>query len=108
MERWPELLRWLEAQSVRARRLRSTGPERDRQSMAQVARWEDEMARAEAALSAEGSDVEVLAPFRELIEEYRVSLFAQELRTRVPVSEERLARAWRERPGAVTPTSSPA
>jgi ATP-dependent helicase HrpA len=108
MERWPELLRWIEAQAVRARRLRSTGPERDRQSMAQVARWEDEMARAEAALCAEGSDVEVLAPFRELIEEYRVSLFAQELRTRVPVSEERLARAWRERPGAVTPTSSPA
>jgi ATP-dependent helicase HrpA len=67
--------------------------------MAQVARWEDEMARAEAALASEGSDPEVLAPFRELIEEFRVSLFAQELRTRVPVSEERLARAWMQHAG---------
>jgi ATP-dependent helicase HrpA len=99
LARWPELVRWIEAQAVRARRLRSTGPERDGQAMAQVARWEDEMARAEAALASEGSDPEVLAPFRELIEEFRVSLFAQELRTRVPVSEERLARAWMQHAG---------
>lgn len=96
MDRWPELVRWIEAQAVRARRLRSSGLERDAQAMSQLARWEDEMARAEAALAAEGSDPEVLGPFRALIEEYRVSLFAQELRTRVPVSEERLARAWQQ------------
>jgi ATP-dependent helicase HrpA len=68
--------------------------------MAQVARWEDELARAEAALSAEGRDEGVLAPFGSLLEEYRVSLFAQELRTPVPVSAERLERAWRDRPRA--------
>jgi ATP-dependent helicase HrpA len=44
--------------------------------------------------------VAVLAPFGSLLEEYRVSLFAQELRTPVPVSAERLERAWRDRPRA--------
>ncbi|MFM9097139.1 MAG: DUF3418 domain-containing protein, partial [Phycisphaerales bacterium] len=68
----------------------------------QVRRWEDELAKAEATLAAERGDAEVLAPFRELLEEYRVSLFAQELRTRVPVSDERLARALRSSPPAAS------
>jgi len=85
------------ALGLRARKLRTAGPARDAASMAEVARWEDELARAEASLAAEGGDPGVLAPFRALVEEYRVSLFAQELRTPVPVSAERLERAWRER-----------
>jgi len=36
-------------------------------------------------------------PFRWLLEEYRVSLFAQQLKTSVPVSAKRLAEAWQER-----------
>jgi len=35
--------------------------------------------------------------FRWLLEELRVSLFAQQLRTRVTVSTRRLAQAWAER-----------
>jgi ATP-dependent helicase HrpA len=35
--------------------------------------------------------------FRWLLEEYRVSLFAQQLKTPVPVSARRLAEAWQER-----------
>jgi ATP-dependent helicase HrpA len=35
-----------------------------------------------------------LAAFRWLIEELRVSLFAQELRTPMPVSFKRLEKAW--------------
>jgi ATP-dependent helicase HrpA len=35
-----------------------------------------------------------LQGFRWLLEEYRVSLFAQELRTAVPVSEKRLDEQW--------------
>ena len=34
---------------------------------------------------------------RWLLEEFRVSLFAQQLKTRVPVSARRLADAWAER-----------
>jgi len=34
--------------------------------------------------------------FQWLLEEYRVSLFAQQLKTRVPVSEKRLKKRWLE------------
>ncbi len=37
---------------------------------------------------------EAVAEFRWLLEEYRVSLFAQELKTKVPVSEKRMAEAY--------------
>jgi ATP-dependent helicase HrpA len=49
------------------------------------------------ALAASGRDPAELDAFRALLEEYRVSLFAQELRTPVRVSAERLERAWRTR-----------
>jgi ATP-dependent helicase HrpA len=99
----PSLVRWTAALAARARKLRSGGHVRDAALMSQARRWEDELARAEATLAAERGDAEVLAPFRELLEEYRVSLFAQELRTRVPVSDERLARALRSTPRAGSP-----
>jgi ATP-dependent helicase HrpA len=99
----PSLVRWTSALAARARKLRSGGQARDAELMAQVHRWEDELARAEASLAAERGDTELLVPFRELLEEYRVSLFAQELRTRVPVSDERLARALRSTPRAGSP-----
>ena len=38
-----------------------------------------------------------LENFRWLLEEYRVSIFAQTLGTRVPISEKRLARFWQEK-----------
>jgi ATP-dependent helicase HrpA len=99
-EQLPSLVRWVSALAARARKLRGGGHARDAAMMSQVQRWEDELAKAEATLAAERGDAEVLAPFRELLEEYRVSLFAQELRTRVPVSDERLARALRSTPRA--------
>ncbi len=89
------LVRFMAALALRAGKLRTAGPERDAASMAIVDRWEREVAAAEATLAAEGRDAGELAAFRELLEEFRVSLFAQELRTPVPVSDERLARAWR-------------
>ena len=85
------------ALALRARKLRTAGADRDAAAMGAVARWESEVAAAEASLAAEGRDPAELAAFRELLEEYRVSLFAQELRTPVPVSDERLARAWQSR-----------
>ena len=93
----PSLVRYMSALVVRARKLGSGGAVRDAKAMAAVARWEQELARAEAALAAEGRDPADLHAFRTLLEEYRVSLFAQELRTAVPVSAERLERAWRAR-----------
>jgi ATP-dependent helicase HrpA len=65
----PHLIRYVAALGLRARKLRTAGPARDAIAMIEVARFE----------------------------EYRVSLFAQELRTSIPISAERLERAWRDR-----------
>jgi ATP-dependent helicase HrpA len=93
----PHLIRYVAALGLRARKLRTAGPARDAIAMMEVARWEDEMTKAEASLAAEGRGTAAIAPFRMLLEEYRVSLFAQELRTSIPISAERLERAWRDR-----------
>ena len=91
----PSMARYAAALAVRARRLASGGLARDLEAMQAIAPWEAEVARAEAALAAAGRDPSELDAFRRLLEEYRVSLFAQELRTPVRVSAERLERAWR-------------
>ena len=91
-----DLARYVRALTVRLRKLSGGGVDRDVQLQAAVRTWEDELARAEATLAAEGSDPAHLAPFRRLLQEYQISLFAQEVRTSVPVSAERLERAWRE------------
>ncbi|MBL9141130.1 MAG: DUF3418 domain-containing protein, partial [Phycisphaerae bacterium] len=92
-----DLPRYLRALQVRTRKLSGGGLARDRANQTQVARWDEELARAEAAMVAEGNDPELLASFRRLLEEFHVSLFAQEVRTALPMSAQRLERAWRER-----------
>jgi ATP-dependent helicase HrpA len=70
-------------------------PRRDVQLTAEVAPLETryrERVKAERGLLPPGED-----NFRWLLEELRVSLFAQQLKTRVPVSAKRLAEAWAER-----------
>ena len=57
--------------------------------------WGKYEARAEADREAEKRDAK-LEEFRWLIEELRISLFAQELRTPFPVSAKRLQKFWDE------------
>ncbi|MDQ2963098.1 MAG: DUF3418 domain-containing protein, partial [Pseudomonadota bacterium] len=57
--------------------------------------WERYRER-EQALRARGGKEAALDAFRWLIEELKVSLFAQELRTPSPVSYKRLEKAWKE------------
>jgi ATP-dependent helicase HrpA len=78
--------RYLKAMRLRAERLRQD-PARDQQRMLQVLPYWREYLRQRAA----GRDD--LDELRWLIEEWRVSLFAQELKTAEPVSAKRLARA---------------
>jgi ATP-dependent helicase HrpA len=69
-------------------------PERDAQHAVQVTSlWQRFTERAERNRQA-GRVEPALEEFRWLIEELRVSLFAQELKTPVPVSFKRLERAW--------------
>ena len=46
-------------------------------------------------LSTRGGDEKIL-PYRWLVEEYRIQLFAQPMKTRMPVSEKRLEKLWDE------------
>lgn len=57
--------------------------------------WEQYQARL-AKHSQEGKRDPNLQLYRWMLEEYRVSLFAQQLGTRQPVSDKRLAKLWTE------------
>jgi ATP-dependent helicase HrpA len=90
-QRLQEFPRYLQAIEQRLEKLR-LDPRRDAQLTAEVAPLETryrERVKAERGLRPPGED-----SFRWLLEELRVSLFAQQLKTRVPVSARRLADAW--------------
>ena len=71
-------------------------PDRDTRHAEQVAGWWRRYTeRADAERAAGRSDPR-LSDFRWLLEELRVSLFAQELRTPYPVSFKRVEKAWAE------------
>ncbi len=92
-ERLPHLVRYLRAVALRAQRAVQQF-ERDRPKAEEVARFEEIMHRMLAALSPRTSrrKRDALEDFFWLLEEYKVSLFAQELKTAVPVSAKRLER----------------
>jgi ATP-dependent helicase HrpA len=83
--------RYLKAAQVRVDKLRAD-PVRDSRSMADMAPLIVQYQRAVAALK--GAPDAQLDEFRWLLEELRVALFAQELRTPMPVSVKRLQKAW--------------
>ncbi len=91
---WPRLqhlARYLKAAGLRADKLRAD-PQRDRRLAAEVAALELPYRRGIAARA--GSVSAEIEQFGWLLEELRVALFAQELRTPVPVSAKRLAKLW--------------
>lgn len=83
--------RYLKAVQMRIDKLKSD-PQRDRQLMADMAPLLTQYQRALNALK--GAPDAQLADFRWMLEELRVSLFAQTLRTPMPVSVKRLQKAW--------------
>jgi ATP-dependent helicase HrpA len=95
-ERLQHLPRYLKAAAMRLDKLRAD-PARDAQRMAEIApleqAWQRETA-ARARLGGAGRTAAELDQFGWLLEELRVSLFAQELKTPVPVSAKRLAKLW--------------
>jgi ATP-dependent helicase HrpA len=94
-ERLQHLPRYLKALRLRLEKY-PANPERDARHATAIAalwqRWETRMAAARKA----GEVPAALADFRWLIEELRVSLFAQELKTPFPVSVKRLEKVWQE------------
>jgi len=92
-ERVQHLPRYLQAASLRLDKLRGD-PQRDARLAAEVARIETPYRREAASRARYGAPPAELEQFGWLLEELRVSLFAQELRTPVPVSAKRLAKLW--------------
>ncbi|HXF47010.1 MAG TPA: ATP-dependent RNA helicase HrpA [Burkholderiaceae bacterium] len=83
--------RYLKAIALRLDKLKAD-PARDAQRMSEVAQLQAPYLRELAARK--GVADPRLEEFRWLLEELRVSLFAQELRTPMPVSVKRLTKAW--------------
>ncbi len=86
--------RYLKAISLRLEKVASA-PERDRLSQAQVAPlWRHYLDKTTQNEKKGVTDSQPLQDFRWMLEELRVSLFAQELKTIAPVSEKRLEKQW--------------
>ena len=103
--RLAHLPRYLKAMKVRADRWREN-PTRDAERAKRLAPY----ARAVAALRRAVPATEAADRFRWLVEEYRVSLFAQELGTAEAVSPVRLDREWqalRQAAGLVAEANAP-
>ncbi|MGN6369859.1 MAG: DUF3418 domain-containing protein [Phycisphaerae bacterium] len=96
--RWlGELPRYLAGMRVRLEKLRGGGSgivDRDLEGMGKVAPFWNMYLGRKAEHEAIGLGDPELELFRWMIEEYRVSLFAQELGVSVAVSERRLERQW--------------
>jgi ATP-dependent helicase HrpA len=91
---WPALQhlpRYLKAVTLRLDKWRAD-PARDAQRLAELRPIEQRFLKRVAELK--GAADARLDEFRWLLEELRVSLFAQELRTPQPVSVKRLQKAW--------------
>ena len=95
-EKLEHLPRYLKGLGLRLTKFRGN-PERDQRHAPVVAGlWSQYEARLEADRAAGRHDAD-LEEFRWLVEELRISLFAQELKTPFPVSAKRLQKFWDER-----------
>jgi ATP-dependent helicase HrpA len=94
---WPWLQhcpRYLRAIPFRLEAIRGGSLERDREHCEEIRRrWQAYVQRGEENRQL-GLDDPELAKYRWMLEEYRVSLFAQRLGTSVPVSAKRLDQQW--------------
>jgi ATP-dependent helicase HrpA len=93
---WPRLqhfARYLNAASLRLDKLRAD-PSRDARLAAEIAPLQAAWLREVAAQARYGAPSSELEQFGWLLEELRVALFAQELKTPVPISAKRLGKLW--------------
>ena len=92
-ERLQHLPRYVKAASLRLDKLRAD-PARDARLAVELASVEQPYRRELATRLRQGAVTLQLEQFGWLVEELRVSLFAQELRTPIPASVKRLAKLW--------------
>ncbi|WP_294360631.1 ATP-dependent RNA helicase HrpA [Propionivibrio sp.] len=92
-ERLQHFPRYLKAVAMRLDKLRAN-PARDAQLMAEYAPLWTNYERRAIVLAKQGVTNAQVEQFRWMLEELRVQLFAQELRTPAPVSVKRLQKMW--------------
>ncbi len=94
-QRLRNIPRYLKGMVLRLTR-RIQDPAKDRKKMAEVQPFLEllEQGQQGAALSPEAKAG--LAEFHDMIEEFKISIFAQELKTRFPISAKRLQKKWQE------------
>ncbi|HSC97248.1 MAG TPA: ATP-dependent RNA helicase HrpA [Burkholderiales bacterium] len=92
-QRLQDLPRYLKAVQVRLDRV-AADPERDQRHAGNIAELSRRYEERAAKLSRAGASDPRLEDFRWRIEELRVSLYAQELKTPYPVSYKRLDKLW--------------
>jgi ATP-dependent helicase HrpA len=86
--------RYLDALAIRLRKLLNAGLNRDVAAMAEIAPLQGQYDDRRKQHAQEGVIDPELETFRWMLEELRVSLFAQELKTSIPVSPKRLDAQW--------------
>jgi len=92
-ERLKHIPRYLRGIQVRLARL-PNDPLKDEAKAAPVVKLWQDFLKNEPTVRSRGHDPEAIAEVRWLIEEFRVQIFAQELKTAVPVSEKRIIELW--------------
>jgi ATP-dependent helicase HrpA len=92
LEQYPRYLMGIDKRVEKSK----TNMTRDRQLKIEFSRLWDEYVKRKKLLEKQHIDSEQLAHYRWMLEEYRISLFAQELKTRFPVSDKRLRKYWNE------------
>ncbi len=108
-EQLRHVTRYVEALRLRAERAKND-PEKDRTKAAQVGPFLDTLAELRAAVPPK-SPVEVRAAvddFRWMVEEFKVAVFAPELKTALPVSPKRLNAKLRDVRALLPPRPAPA
>jgi len=88
--------RYLQAVSVRMRKLANAGLARDHQSTILIQEQWKRYAERHMQHERQGLVDNALEEFRWILEEWRVSLFAQELGTTTPVSSKRIEQQWQK------------
>ena len=89
----PQLPRYLKALAMRMERAR-LNPGKDRERAQLVAPWLARLTPLAANPPKNAADRQRVEAFRWMVEEYKVSVFAQELGTAFPVSPKRLEEHW--------------
>ena len=88
-DRLTHLPRYLKALLIRAERA-ALNPAKDQERLRQLAPYQDALKKLQAQPARSPEAQRQIEAFRWMVEEFKVSLFAQELGTAMPVSPKRL------------------